>query len=208
MAFKGSRQRHKGQPLFKHRPLWTERTAYFTVWYNPSTALTGICLCAYSGGYCFGSLSHSLRHVQHDSMVPNRTVAAEAALLAWIAVHYVICRSTLVYSFLSPYKTNLEKDREKERECNELLCISKISLKNLLKCFITLIWRSHLEGEWDELQCNISKGHILCGLHVHDLDGPHKSKPTQTPPSSRLSSARKPILDKLLFVQLSRFRKW
>lgn len=113
MAFKGSRQRHKGQPLFKHRPLWTERTVHFTVWYNPSTALTGICLCAYSGSFCFGSLSHSLRHVQHDSMVPTRTVAAEAALLAWIAVHYVICRSTLVYSFLSPYNTELRQGEGK-----------------------------------------------------------------------------------------------
>lgn len=138
MAFKGSRQRHKGQPLFKHRPLWTERTAHFTVWYNPSTALTGICLCTYSGSYCFGSLSHSLRHVQHDSMVPNRTVAAEAALLAWIAVHYVICRSTLVYSFLSPYNAILRQEEGKRMQWIAL------HMQNLIEKPFEMLHHNHL----------------------------------------------------------------
>lgn len=145
MAFKGSSQRHKGQPLFKHRPLWTERTVYFTVWYNPSKALTGICLCAYSGGYCFGSLSHSLRHVQHDSMVPSRTVAAEATLLAWIAVHYVICRSTLVYSFLASYNCKSERGRRKAKAKN-IQSLTAMIQQNCL---------SLLFGRETELHCNL-----------------------------------------------------
>lgn len=51
---------------------------------------------------------------------PNRTVVAEATLLAWIAVHYVICHSTLVYSFLASYNAVLRlSSLSEKRECNE-----------------------------------------------------------------------------------------
>lgn len=83
---------------------------------------------------------------------PNRTVAAEATLLAWIAVHYVICRSTLVYSFLAPYNANLRWG--KERECNEWPCKSKILLKNLLKYFIQF-------GGWDALSCTVNYRRVI-----------------------------------------------
>jgi len=61
------------------------------------------------------------RQYSTTAWFPNRTVDAEATLLAWIGVHYVICRSTLVYSFLAPYETAMH--------------IQNL-IENLLKCFI------------------------------------------------------------------------